>query len=98
MLSILLVIEGIAFGSVLAVGQSFVAEHSTQETRGAAIGMYSTVGSLGSTFSPFLLGIAADNWGILSVFRITAGVVGVGLAVIVVLYIAGRRPTVSQNQ
>ena len=91
-LSILLVCEGIAFGSVLAVGQSFVAEHSTQETRGAAIGMYSTVGSLGSTFSPLLLGIAADSWGIFAVFRLTAAVIGVGLAVIVALYVVGRRP------
>ena len=91
LLAALLVVEGIAFGSFLTVGQSFVAEHSTAETRGAAIGVYSTVGSLGSTFSPLLLGFIADAWGLPAVFRAAAAFVAFGLIVICALYVRGRQ-------
>lgn len=90
-LALLLVAEGVAFGTFLTVGQSFVAEHSAPETRGAAIGVYSMAGSMGSTFSPFVLGFVADAFGIVTAFRLTAVAVAAGLVVISVLYARGRR-------
>jgi len=34
--------EGLAFGAYLVAGQTYIAEHTTRETRGAAIGVYAT--------------------------------------------------------
>lgn len=89
-LALLLVCEGIAFGSVLAVGQSFVAEHSTMASRGAAIGMYSTVGSVGSTLSPLMLGIVADSMGIAAVFVLTSVLLTLGFVAVAAIYLQGR--------
>src|SRR5262249_55191780 len=40
-LTALLALEGLAFGAYLVSGQTYVAEHSTIEFRGAAVGVYS---------------------------------------------------------
>nr|MBC7245992.1 MFS transporter [Chloroflexota bacterium] len=85
-LSLLLILEGVAFGSFLTSGQIFVAQHSTTETRGAAVGAYSAAGSLGSIFSPIVLGIVADLGGVHTVFRLTSLLVLMGIFGIAYLY------------
>jgi MFS family permease len=78
----LLLLEGVAFGTFLTSGQVFVAENSTADTRGAAVGAYSTAGSLGSTFSSIVLGLVADRWGVPMVFRLTGATILLGLLLI----------------
>jgi DHA1 family multidrug resistance protein-like MFS transporter len=82
LLGLLLVLEGISFGVFLTSGQVFVAETATAATLGAAVGAYSTAGSVGSVLSSILLGVVADLWGIRMVFRLTGVLVLVGLVVI----------------
>jgi len=71
--------EGIAFGMFLTAGQAFVTGHATESRRGAAIGVYSTAGSVGSTAGPFVLGLVADAWGLAAVFQVTGALVFLGI-------------------
>ena len=48
-LTVLLAVEGLAFGAYLVSGQTFVADNSEIQNRGAAIGVYSTASSLGGS-------------------------------------------------
>lgn len=97
-LSLLLILEGIAFGSFLTSGQIFVAQHSSADTRGAAVGAYSAAGSLSSIFSPILLGVVADLGGVQTVFWLTGLLVLLGMVLIAYLY-SGKnllRPVLKQ--
>jgi MFS family permease len=82
MFGALLALEGVAFGAFLTSGQAFVAEHTVAETRGAAIGLYSTAGSLGGTIAPLGLGLIGKALGLPSVFVATAVLFAVGLALL----------------
>ncbi len=84
-LGLLLIMEGIAFGSFLTSGQIFVAENCTTRTRGTAVGVYSTAGSLGSTVSAIVFGAVADRLGLRLVFRLAGLLILGGLLVIVFL-------------
>ncbi len=75
----LLMVEGIAFGLNLTVGQAAVTEVAGDNERGAAIGLHGTAGSLGSTVSPMLLGALADVTTIPAVFQITTAIALVAL-------------------
>jgi MFS family permease len=88
-LTILLAGEGICFGMFLTSGQAFIAEHFTQSNRGAAMGVYGTTGSIGSTVGPLILGAAADLWGLNAVFWLAGALVFVGI--VVLLYVSYRQ-------
>lgn len=79
LLAVLLVAEGVAFGTFLPSGQAFTAEHSTPSTRGQVIGVYSTASSLGGALSPLALGVVAETWGARAVFLVTAALISGGL-------------------
>ncbi len=81
LLTALLAAEGLAFGAYLVAGQTYIAEHTTRETRGAAIGVYSTASNLGGTAAPILLGVIAGSWGIASVFTLAGGALAVGFLI-----------------
>lgn len=85
----LLAMEGVAFGTFLTAGQVFISENCTPATRGAAVGMYSTAGSLGSTVSAFVLGLIADLWGVQNVFRLTGVLLFGGL--LLMTYLTTRK-------
>jgi MFS family permease len=91
LLGLLLLTEGIAFGTFLTSGQAFVAEFSTPATRGTAVGVYGTAGSLGSTLSPVVLGVIAEIWGVSTVFRVTGALIMIGLLGIAGLFLWQRR-------
>lgn len=77
-----LMLEGIGFGAFLTSAQAYIAEHTVEETRGAAIGFYSMTGGIGNTLAPLLLGVVADIFGLVAVFFASGGAVGAGLVVI----------------
>lgn len=81
LLTILLAAEGLAFGAYLVAGQTYLAERTTRETRGAAIGVYSTATNLGGTAAPVLLGLIAGRWGIAAVFTVAGCALAAGFAV-----------------
>jgi MFS family permease len=91
LLALLLVLEGVAFGAFLTAGHAFIAQHSTIMTRGTSIGVYATAGSMGSTFSPILLGIVADVFGVRAVFLV-CGVLG-AVALLGIVYLYTQRGT-----
>jgi MFS family permease len=83
LLAALLICEGLAFGAYLVAGQTFVADRTTTENRGTAVGLYAMAGSIGGTAAPALLGPVADRWGLASTFGTTGVLLAVGIVVIV---------------
>jgi MFS family permease len=86
LLTALLAVEGLAYGAYLVSGQTYVADHTSFDNRGAAIGIYSTAASLGGTIAPLVLGLIASAYGIRLVFTVTGAVLAIGL----LLSIAGN--------
>lgn len=84
LLAVLLICEGLAFGAYLVSGQTFVADRTTTENRGTAVGLYAMAGSIGGTAAPAGLGAVADRWGIAATFGTTSALLAVGIVVIVV--------------
>lgn len=85
-LTLFLAVEGIAYGMFLASGSAYITQQGDDESRGAAVGIYSTFGGIGSTGGPFLLGFIAQWWGIQAVFWAMAALIVV--CVVVVLAVA----------
>ena len=85
MLTALLALEGLAFGAYLVSGQTYLADNTEIENRGAAMGVYSTASSLGGAIAPLVLGLVANAYGVRLVFTVTGVILAVGL----VLLIAG---------
>jgi MFS family permease len=91
---ILLVLEGIVFGTVLTVGQSYATEVVTSEERAGAIGLYQTMSSLGSMLSPLVLGWVAEWLGVISVFPIVSVFVMICVILAVLrVHVANRTAT-----
>lgn len=82
LLALLLVCEGLAFGAYIVSGQTFVADRTTSENRGTAVGLYAMAGSIGATAAPAGLGAVADRWGLAATFGSTGVLVAVGVMVI----------------
>jgi MFS family permease len=80
--------EGICFGMYLTAGQAFVTESFGPSERGAAMGVYATMGALGSTAGPFLMGTVGDLLGLGSIFTFAGVLVLLGIGVI--LYATAR--------
>ena len=91
MLSLLLGVDGLAYGAYLVSGQTFVADHTTVENRGAAVGVYSTASSIGATVGPLSLGLVAASWGVPRVFVVTGGALTLGLVVSIIQTVALRQ-------
>lgn len=80
-----LALEGLAYGGFMVAGLTYVANHTTDDNRGGAGGVYAMASGIGATVSPWFLGLVAEAWGIRAVFS-TAGVV---LAAGVLIFAAG---------
>ena len=78
----LLICEGLAFGAYLVSGQTFIADQTTAENRGTAVGLYAMAGSIGATAAPAGLGVVADRWGLAATFGSTGVLLAVGVLVI----------------
>ena len=91
LLVILLAIEGISFGLFLTSGQEFVIRLAGPRTRGGAMGIYATAGSLGQSGGTLILGFIAQSFGIRWVFLGVAAVVMFGLLAVVPLSLETRQ-------
>jgi MFS family permease len=87
-LGILLAFEGLAYGAYLVAGQTWVADHTEADWRGAAVGLYSSAGSLGGIAAPLAFGVLADARGVRSVFVANGWLLAVGLALSVGAWLA----------
>jgi MFS family permease len=82
MLTALLILEGIGFGVFLVSGQLAVAATAGQTNRGAAVGLFWMAGSFGDFFGPIVLGVIAQEVGLIAVFQTVAGAVLVGAVLV----------------
>jgi DHA1 family multidrug resistance protein-like MFS transporter len=90
-----LILEGIGFGAFLTSAQSYLAEHTVEATRGAAIGFYSMTGGIGYTLAPLALGIVAERLGLGAVFFVTGGLGVMALAVMAGVWSRSPRAAVA---
>jgi MFS family permease len=86
LLTVFLGLEGVGFGGFVTAGQAFIAEISTNQTRGTAMGIYRMAASIGSAGGPVLLGVVASQWSLSLVFLgtgacVLTGAVAVGWTV-----------------
>jgi MFS family permease len=79
-LAALLALEGLAYGAYLVASQTWVADHTEAAWRGAAVGLYSTFGSLGGIIAPLGFGLLADRHGVRSVYIVNGWLLAAGLA------------------
>jgi MFS family permease len=86
LLTVLLAVEGLAYGAYLVSGQTYVADHTSVDNRGAAVGVYSLASSIGGTVAPLVLGLVAAAYGVRLVFTVTGVIMAIGL----LLSIAGN--------
>lgn len=77
-LAVLLAFDGFAFGGYLVAGQTWIAERTEPEYRGAAVGLYSVSSSIGGILAPLLLGVIAEVWNVGLVFSINAWILVAG--------------------
>jgi MFS transporter, DHA1 family, multidrug resistance protein len=77
-LTLLLILEGIGFGVFLVSGQTAVASAAGRSNRGAAVGLFWMAGSVGDLFGPIVLGVIAQEVGLIAVFQTVAVAVLVG--------------------
>lgn len=77
-LTVLLALEGLAFGAYLVAGQTWVADRTEIEYRGAAMGLYSAMGSVGGIAAPLTLGIVADSFGVATIFPVNGWLMALG--------------------
>lgn len=81
LLASLLALEGLAYGAYLVAGQTWVADHTEAATRGAAVGLYGSFGSLGGIIAPLAFGLVADRYAVRMVFLVNGWLMLAGLAV-----------------
>ncbi len=81
-LTALLILEGVGFGVFLVSGQLAVAATAGHANRGAAVGLFWMAGSFGDFFGPIILGVIAQEVGLIAVFQTVAGAVLVGAALV----------------
>ena len=78
-------------GPIWSPGQSYIADATTAENRGTAVGLYGMAASVGGIAAPAGLGVVASAAGLPAVFTATGGLLVVGLAVILVGSARARR-------
>ena len=80
-LMVFLALDGLAFGAYLVAGQTFLAENTEVEMRGAAVGVYATASGMGGTLGALALGLVASRWGVATVFPVIGCCLVVGFGV-----------------
>jgi MFS family permease len=87
-LSILMGIQGLAYGIYLTSGNVYIAEESPPNQRGTAMAVYSMFGNLGGIVGPLILGVIADTTNSSGALKFSAFATIIGL---IVVYLVQRR-------
>jgi MFS family permease len=90
-LTVILAVEGLAFGAYMVSSQTYLVEQTTPEVRGAAIGVNTTASGLGTTLAPLVLGLVAAQWGVAVVFPVTGAFLIAGFVTLSAGMLAQRR-------
>jgi MFS family permease len=88
LVSILLGIQGIAYGIYLTSGNIYVALNSREEFRGTAMAVYSMFGHISGIINPVVLGLIAEALGAEGALQFSTGMTLLGL--ILVYFLASK--------
>ena len=84
-MTVLLGLQGVAYGVFLTAGNIYIADESPKEMRGTAMGLYNMFGSISNIINPLILGFLADVYGTKGAFQFTAVVSIIGMILVYVL-------------
>ena len=96
LVTVLMGLQGVAYGIYLTSGNVYVAEEAPEELRGTAMAVYSMFGSVSGMVNPLLLGVIAESFGGRGALRFAAGFTLIGIAAVYAL--AGRRTRVAEKR
>lgn len=88
LVSVLLGVQGIAYGIYLTSGNVYVASNSDEEYRGTAMAVYSMFGNLSGIINPLVLGVIAENFGPKGALQFSSAFTLLGL---VIVYLLARK-------
>jgi MFS family permease len=85
-LSIVMGIQGLAYGIYLTSGNVYIAEESPPSQRGTAMAVYSMFGNLGGILGPLILGIIAETTNSSGALRFSAVATFIGLVIVYLIH------------
>ena len=85
-LSIIMGIQGLAYGIYLTSGNVYIAEESPPSQRGTAMAVYSMFGNLGGILGPLILGIIAETTNSSGALRFSAVATFIGLVIVYLMH------------
>jgi MFS family permease len=85
LVSVLMGVQGIAYGIYLTSGNVYVASNSNEQQRGTAMAMYSMFGNLSGIINPLILGLIAENFGSRGALKFSAATTIIGVVLIYLL-------------
>ena len=96
MVTVLMGLQGVAYGIYLTSGNVYVAEEAPEELRGTAMAVYSMFGNVSGMVNPLLLGVIAESYGGRGAMWFAAGFTMLGIAAVYAL--AGIRTRVAEKR
>jgi len=91
LVTVLMGLQGVAYGIYLTSGNVYVAEEAPEELRGTAMAVYSMFGNISGMVNPLLLGVIAESFGGRGAMRFAAGFTLIGIAAVYALARRGTR-------
>ena len=90
LVSVLMGLQGIAYGVYLTSGNVYVAGNSEEDNRGTAMAGYSMFGNLSGIINPLILGFIAETYGAQGALKFSSVITLLGLILVYIL--ASRKP------
>ena len=90
LVSVLMGLQGIAYGVYLTSGNVYVADNSDEDNRGTAMAVYSMFGNLSGIINPLILGYIAETYGSQGALKFSSAMTLLGLSLVYIL--ASRKP------
>jgi MFS family permease len=84
-LSVLLGLQGIAFGIFYTSINMYITDEFLREMRGTTMGLSSMFGNISNIVIPLILGIIADSYGTNRAYQFTSGIAIIGVIILLIL-------------
>lgn len=97
LVSILMGVQGIAYGIFLTSGNVYVEIHAHEGARGTAMAVYSIFRNIGGIISPMLLGIISEKIGVKGALQFSTGITLIGIVFVYILANIGRKLSVVEG-
>jgi len=85
LVSVLLGLQGVAYGVYLTSGNVYVAGNSDEDNRGTAMAVYSMFGNLSGIINPLILGFIAETYGSQGALKFSSILTFFGLFIVYIL-------------